>query len=165
MKSSRDSWIIGILWNYNGNGNVEKAISLMNKTRTLPVHHAFFVHFFAVLHIYNVTWPNFEMTWERERQGDKFYFLYLKSDTVPLFNSNGTFVLSSNWVTCYKGEKVVKDAKSIFRRRFHWHRRCRIVTSLLSGPQRLVTFCFNCDAYSIKYEPAKPFNQPTQKIK
>ena len=33
------------------------------------------------LHNYNVTW-NFELTWEREPQSDKFYFLYLKSDAV-----------------------------------------------------------------------------------
>ena len=42
---------LGILRNYDGdvNGNVKKAIGLMRKTTTLHVHHAFFVHFFAVL--------------------------------------------------------------------------------------------------------------------
>ena len=42
---------LGILRNYDGdvNGNVKKAIGLMSKTTTLHVHHAFFVHFFAVL--------------------------------------------------------------------------------------------------------------------
>ena len=39
-----------LLRNYDGdgNGNVKKVIGLMNKTTTLHVHHAFFVHFFAV---------------------------------------------------------------------------------------------------------------------
>ena len=42
---------LGTLRNYDGdvNGNVKKAIGLMSKTTTLHVHHAFFVHFFAVL--------------------------------------------------------------------------------------------------------------------
>ena len=42
---------LGTLRNYDGdvNGNVKKAIDLMSKTTTLHVHHAFFVHFFAVL--------------------------------------------------------------------------------------------------------------------
>ena len=48
----------------------------------------------------------------------------------PLFSSNLTFLLSSNWVASYKGEKVSRDAKSIFQRRFHWCRPCRIVRSL-----------------------------------
>ena len=33
-------------------------------------------------------------------------------------------------MTLYKGEKVLKDAKSIFQQRFHWRHRYRIVTSL-----------------------------------
>ena len=39
-----------LLRNYDGDGNgkVKKVIGLMNKTTTLHVHHAFFVHFFAV---------------------------------------------------------------------------------------------------------------------
>ena len=32
-------------------------------------------------------------------------------------------------VTSYKGEKVSKDAKSIFQRGFQWRRRCRIVSN------------------------------------
>ena len=43
----------------------------------------FFVRSLLFLHNYNVQWPNFERTWERERQGDKFYFLSLNSDAVP----------------------------------------------------------------------------------
>ena len=33
-------------------------------------------------------------------------------------------------------EKVYKDAKSIFQRRYHGRRRCRIVKSLLTGKRR-----------------------------
>ena len=43
----------------------------------------FSVHFLAVPSNYDVKWPNFKFTWERERQGDKFYHLCLNSDTVP----------------------------------------------------------------------------------
>ena len=32
---------------------------------------------------YDVKWPNFELTRERERQGDKFCFLSLNSKVVP----------------------------------------------------------------------------------
>ena len=39
-----------LLRNYDGDGNgkVKKVIGLISKTTTLHVHHAFFVHFFAV---------------------------------------------------------------------------------------------------------------------
>ena len=67
----------------------------------------------------------------RERQGDKFYHLCLHSGTVPLFSSNRNSLFSSDWVTWDNREVVLKDAKSIFQRRFHWRRRCRIVRSLL----------------------------------
>ena len=41
---------IGTLRNYDGDGkeNVNKAIGLMSKKTTAHVHHAFFLHFFAV---------------------------------------------------------------------------------------------------------------------
>ena len=46
--------------NGDGNENVKKAIGLMEKTATLQVLHAFFVHFFAVttVHDYDVNMPN-----------------------------------------------------------------------------------------------------------
>ena len=69
--------------------------------------------------------------WGRERQGDKFYHLCLHSGTAPLFSSNRNSLLWSDWVTWDNREVVLKDAKSIFQRRFHWRRRCRIVRSLL----------------------------------
>ena len=45
-----DSTSLGTLRNHDGdgNGNVKKVIGLISKTTTLYVHHAFFVHFFAV---------------------------------------------------------------------------------------------------------------------
>ena len=67
----------------------------------------------------------------RERQGDKFYHLCLHSGTAPLFSSNRNSLFSSDWVTWDNREVVLKDANSIFQRRFHWRRRCRIVRSLL----------------------------------
>ena len=47
---SKDS-IIGSLGNDNadGNENGKKVIGLISKTTTLHVHHAFFVHLFAVV--------------------------------------------------------------------------------------------------------------------
>ena len=35
------------------------------------------------LHNYDVKWPKFELTWERDRQGDKFIHLSLNLDAVP----------------------------------------------------------------------------------
>ena len=73
------------LRNYDGNGkeNVKKAIGLMSKTTTLHVHHVFLYISLLSLHNYGVKWPNFKFTWERERQGDKFYNLCLNSGAVP----------------------------------------------------------------------------------
>ena len=55
----------------------------MSKTTTLHVHHAFLYIFLLSLHNYDVKWPNFKFIWERERQGDKFYYLCLNSAAVP----------------------------------------------------------------------------------
>ena len=52
-----------------------KTIGLMNKTTILHVHHAFFYISLLSLHNYDVKLPNIKFTWERERQGDKFYHL------------------------------------------------------------------------------------------
>jgi len=49
----------------------------MSKTTTLHVNHAL-----LSLHNYDVKWPNLKFTWERERQGDKFYHLCLNSGAV-----------------------------------------------------------------------------------
>ena len=55
-------------------GASKNAIGLMSQT-TLPVYHAFLYISLQSLHNYDVKWPNFKLTWERERQGDKFYHL------------------------------------------------------------------------------------------
>ena len=47
------------------------------------VHHAFLYISLPSLHNCNVKWLNFELTWEPERQGDKFYVLSVNSDAVP----------------------------------------------------------------------------------
>ena len=113
-------------------GNVKKAVSLIRKTTTQHVHHAFLYISFPSLHNYNVKWPNFELTWERERQGDKLYYLSGWTRTrSPLFSSKLTSLFSSNWVTRHKGKKVSKNGKSIFQRRLHWRRCCGIVRSLV----------------------------------
>ena len=46
-----------------------------------------------------------------------------------LFSSNPVSLLLSNWDPWINREKKWKDAKSIFQRRFHGRRRCRIVRS------------------------------------
>ena len=120
----------------------QKAIVLVSKKTTLHVHHAFLYIPLPSLHDYHVKWPNliiiiiiiiifFFFFLRRQRQGDKFYHLCLHSGTAPLFSSNRNSLFSSDWVTWDNREVVLKDAKSIFQRRFHWRRRCRIVRSLL----------------------------------
>ena len=49
-----------------------------------------------------------------------------------LFSSKLNSLLLSNWAPWNNREKKWKDAKSIFRRRFHGRRRCRIVRSILA---------------------------------
>ena len=114
----------------------QKAIVLVSKKTTLHVHHAFLYIPLPSLHDYHVKWPNLIIIFcfcfrGRERQGDKFYHLCLHSGTAPLFSFNRNSLFSSDWVTWDNREVVLKDAKSIFQRRFHWRRRCRIVRSLL----------------------------------
>ena len=57
---------LGTLLNYNSDSkqNVKKAISLMSKTTTLLVHHAFLYIKFSLLslHSYDVKWPSFKFT-------------------------------------------------------------------------------------------------------
>ena len=78
-------YLIGTLRNYDGDGkeNVKKAIGLMSKTKTLNVHHAFLHISLLSLQNYDVKWPNFNFIWERDRQGDNFYYLCLNSGEVP----------------------------------------------------------------------------------
>ena len=79
------------------------------------------------------TWNDQILSWleNGNSKAIKFTFSLWPWTRSPLFSSNLTSLLSSNWVTWHKGEKLSKDAKSIFQRCFHWCRRCRIVRSLL----------------------------------
>ena len=53
---------------------------------------------------------------------------------APFFSSNWNSLLLSNWATWNNREMVWKDAESIFQRRFHGRRRCRIVLKVpISG--------------------------------
>ena len=118
-----------------GNGNVKKAVSLMSKTTTLHVHHAFCT--FLCRPCTTTTWHDI-LSWleNGNRKAINFTFSIWNRTRSPLFSSNRTPPLSSNWVTWYKGEKFVKDAKSIFQLRFHWRRRCRIIRCLMLGELR-----------------------------
>ena len=54
------------------------------KTHTsLQVQHTFLQISLPSQHNYDVKWPNFKLTWERERQGDECYCLFEKSAAVP----------------------------------------------------------------------------------
>ena len=54
----------------------------MDKT-TLHMHLAFLYIPLLPLHNYDMKWPNFNYTWERERQSEEFYHVCLNLDTVP----------------------------------------------------------------------------------
>ena len=114
----------------------QKAIVLVSKKKQLCTCITLFCTFLC-RPCTTTTWNDqilllfFFFFWGRERQGHKFYHLCLDSGTAPLFSSNRNSLLSSDWVTWDNREVVLKGAKSIFQRRFHWRRRCRIVRSLL----------------------------------
>ena len=99
VRDLKKLWRRGQLERQEGRG-------LMNKTKALPVHHAFLYISFSSLYNYDVKWPNFKFTWERERQGDKFYHLCLNSGAVPSLRSSINFLLLSDRVNCDNPEKV-----------------------------------------------------------
>ena len=114
---------LGTLRNHDddGNGNVKK--QKVSKTTTLHVHHTFLYISLPSLHSYDVKCPNFKFTWEKERQGDKFYHLCPNLSAFPplLFVTGQTGIIA----------KKFKMMRSFFQRRFSGHRRCQIVRSLL----------------------------------
>ena len=61
----------------------QNTIILMSKTTTLHVHHAFLYISLPSLRNYDVKWPKFKFTWERKRQGDKFYHLCPNLSAFP----------------------------------------------------------------------------------
>ena len=86
--------------------------------------YGFCPHALDTRHNYNVKWPNFELTWARDRRGDKFYSPSLNSDAIPSLQFQPNFP-TFKWLG-------IRAKKFIFQRRFHWCRRCRIVRSLLT---------------------------------
>ena len=106
----------------------QKAIGLGSKTTTSPVHHAFLYVSLPSLHDYNVKWPNFKFFFEDGNGKAINSTIKVWTRTLsPLFNSNiNSHLLSMVW----------KDEESIFQRRFHGRRCCRIVRSLLRRGRR-----------------------------
>ena len=84
----------------------QKPIGLMSKTTTLHVHHAFLYISLPSLHDYDVKWPKFKFTFERERQGDKFYHLCPNWARSPLFSSSQNPLFLSNRANWDNHEKV-----------------------------------------------------------
>ena len=81
------------------------------------------------------TWNEQILSWLENGNGKAMNFtisLWIRTRS-PTFSSKLTSLFSRNWVTWYKGQKVSEDETSIFQRRFHWHRRCWIVRSLLAN--------------------------------
>ena len=156
--------IVGTLRNYDGdgNGNVQSPTGFISKTTTLHVHRAFLFISSPFLHNNDVKWPNFKLTWERERRGAKFTIFVWTRTRSPLISSDLTSLLSGNWLTWYKVEKVSEDVKSIFQRHFHWRRRCRVVRSLLVSPETGKLQC--CVFLSIPREKWKKKKTRTQKF-
>ena len=58
----------------------------------------------------------------------------------PLFSSSQNPLLLSNRANWDNGEKVLNDAMSVFQRRFHGRRPCRIVRSLVFEVGSLMVF-------------------------
>ena len=87
----------------------------MSKKTALHVHHAFLQIGLLSLHNYDVKWPNIMFCWERERQNDKFYHLFLTRARSSFFSSNLNSLILSNRTTWDNREKEVwKDAKATF---------------------------------------------------
>ena len=78
-------WPFRALTNYDGDGkeNVKQAIGLISKTTTLHVHHAFFVHFFAVLAQLRREMTKFFTSLLENGNGKEAYHLCLNSGAVP----------------------------------------------------------------------------------
>ena len=76
-ESSRILWgKLGSLGNDDGNENGKKTISLISKTTTLHVQHAFFYIPLPSLHDYDVKMPNFTYYGERKQATTNFSFSF-----------------------------------------------------------------------------------------
>ena len=110
----------------------------MGKTTTLHVHHwPFFVYFFAVP-AQLTTWNDqiLSLIENGNRKALNSTISVWARARSPLFSSNQNSLLLSNRANWDNRENVLKtflkkDAESIFQRRFHGRRRCRIVRSLI----------------------------------
>ena len=65
----------------------------MSKTTSLLMHHAFLYISLLSLHNYDMKWPNFKFSWERQRQADKSYHLCLNLGAVPSIHLQPKFPL------------------------------------------------------------------------
>ena len=107
-----------------------------NRFKEQNNNHAFLYISLLSLHNQDASWPNFKFTWERKRQGDKFYHLCQNSGAVPSLQLRPNSLLLSNWAPWNNREKKWKDAKTVFQRRFHGRRRCRTARSLIESLRR-----------------------------
>ena len=110
------------------------------------------------------TWNDQILRWHENGNGEALNFtIFVWTRTrSPLISSDLTSLLSGNWLTWYKVEKVSEDVKSIFQRHFHWRRRCRVVRSLLVSPETGKLQC--CVFLSIPREKWKKKKTRTQKF-
>ena len=137
----------GTLRNYDAvdDGNIVKAIGQVSKTTISQMRHAFLYIFLPSLHNYDVKWPEFRFTWEREylkcqrlfirvfrfRSSLKKWPARKTSPLVssafgrrilvpsPLLSSNINSLLLSAWATWYNLEKV-KGREVDFSMIFLW---------------------------------------------
>ena len=109
----------------------QKTIGLMSKTTTLHVHHAFLYISLLSLHNYDVKWPNFNFTWERESKAINSTISVWTRVRSLLFSSNPNSLLLSSWVHEDNREKKVKGCEVYFQQSFHGRRRCRMIRSIL----------------------------------
>ena len=79
----------------------------MSKTTTLHVHPVFLDIFLLTLHNYDVIWPKFNFTWERELQGDKFYNLCLNLE------GHGAFPWPQTILKQWKGWHVIVSSDQL----------------------------------------------------
>ena len=110
---------LGTLRNYDGDGKGNK-----QKKTTL---HAFLYISLPSLQQLRRDMTNFELTGERERQGNTFCSLWTRTRS-PLFSSNLTSILQ---VTGRLGIRAKRF--QIFQRGFHLRCCCRIIRSLMGG--------------------------------
>ena len=117
----------------------QKAIVLVIKKTTLHVHHAFLYIPLPSLHDYHVKWPNliiiiiiiFFFEDGNSKAINSIISVYTRVRPLSSAPTEIPFFQVTGRVTWDNREVVLKDAKSIFQRRFHWRRRCWIVRSLL----------------------------------